>query len=1053
MISEITNGLPQPVIIVNNEPAIKGINTRAIELLEIENEATTDLRLGQLLSCNNAVNVGVCNTTFFCSECNFSKIVSQVLESKKSYRDQVGTIHASNLPGQGWWRVKFDASFIDIDTGLVMLTIQSIISCESDKEKVISPYSANHEANGTGKGLTPAHLTSEALLNNLFIHATSGLLFINENGVIEKWNQKFLDLTGLKKSSDTTSTTITSYLQKAGVEMGFAKLNDSASINQEPARKIALTTLNGEKRVVQAHFYPCYNANRQFVGIIFRMDDSTENELLKETLDLHKLALENSPSAFYYINSNGEIIHANQKACDLTGIEFNTSPLKNITDINPLASAGWWNKQITILETNPFVETETLHTNPSGKHYLVVAHIFRPDAMQPNLYSYYCHNITENAELKESLLRESRVNLSMAEVSNELTKYHHNPTPVELLIRQYALEITESPFGFISYIDPLTENTKYSIYSDFPGNVENNVKIIEAWFREWASNSIANGVATDMIVNDAGKLLIDGKTISDLLPFNNFAANGIYYNSNYVGLIFVAGNEKAYPPDTTTHLQSLANLFAVGINRVKQNRLLSDSLEHLELAMNVASISIWDIYPERNEAIITNHSCQSNQTGTKKEKYNFTELATLVPIAEYKKIESLIQEHVNSNSSYFRHEFKTMMINGKTGWIEITGRVIDKSADGKPKRITGIATDICNRVQLTHDLLKSKDEAEAANKAKSNFLAKISHEFRTPLNAIIGFADLLKNSSSGNLQESYLDGIKSSGKSLLELVTDILDYSKMEAGKLALKNSQVDLHAIIMELKGLFEPMVMQKNLDFKVSFEDGFPKLLLLDESKIRQIITNLLSNAIKFTETGSVTIECLATPKTPEIVDISFKIIDTGIGIKPSSQETIFDDFVQQDDIDSRKYGGTGLGLAIVKKLVSLMEGKIELESYPGKGTKFTIHLYNCKVTEDSNYKTSTNRENKEVTSSPGTEISHECKTAVTSELQANWQKFRLRPSFTKVPDISLQIKQLASRFKDSRLLGLANRMENSMNSFNVEELESVLREFEKYCGLNIN
>ncbi|MBW8854982.1 MAG: hybrid sensor histidine kinase/response regulator, partial [Bradyrhizobium sp.] len=270
-------------------------------------------------------------------------------------------------------------------------------------------------------------------------------------------------------------------------------------------------------------------------------------------------------------------------------------------------------------------------------------------------------------------------------------------------------------------------------------------------------------------------------------------------------------------------------------------------------------------------------------------------------------------------------------------WIAWREGLVRNDA-GQPAEMQSVGRDVTDRAESERALAEARDLADAASRAKSRFLAMASHEIRTPLNGIIGMSGLLMDTPLTPEQTTYVKAVKTSGDALLSLIEELLDYSKIEAGKIDLEHRPFALSGLIEDIAELLAPRAQARKIEIAAYVDDRLPMEVIGDAARLRQVLLNLAGNAIKFTSTGGVAL--IVEPGIwPN--EISFLVRDTGIGIAPEALTRIFREFEQADDRIARSYGGTGLGLAISDRIVKRMGGRITLESQPGMGSTFEVSI----------------------------------------------------------------------------------------------------------------
>ncbi|MFW5825543.1 MAG: ATP-binding protein, partial [Marinobacter sp.] len=379
-----------------------------------------------------------------------------------------------------------------------------------------------------------------------------------------------------------------------------------------------------------------------------------------------------------------------------------------------------------------------------------------------------------------------------------------------------------------------------------------------------------------------------------------------------------------------------------------------------------------------------------------------------------------------------------------------------------------LSREVDERIRSEHALRRSEDElraakleaeqlareAESANRAKSEFLANMSHEIRTPMNAVIGYSDLLSRIVSDPRQKHYLDAIRASSRSLLMLINDILDLSRIEAGKMRLEFGPVSLRRLLQDVRHIFDLRAREHNVSLEVSVAPELPAGLILDETRLRQVLFNLVGNAIKFTHEGGVTVRAEVTePRRQgdeEVCDLTIAVADTGIGIAEDQLERIFDAFEQQEGQSSRKYGGTGLGLAISRKLVRMMGGELSVQSREGEGSTFTVLLPDVRVVPME----------EEPAEPPA--HSHAPMTETLDMQERSWLKEQLREDFgdewravresgdpEQMRYFATQVLNWGQRYRSRAVTRYAEKLMADVDAFNLDAVNAALDSFPTLLG----
>jgi PAS domain S-box-containing protein len=436
---------------------------------------------------------------------------------------------------------------------------------------------------------------------------------------------------------------------------------------------------------------------------------------------------------------------------------------------------------------------------------------------------------------------------------------------------------------------------------------------------------VCQQLKADDQTKDIPVIFISGRNRTDDI-IKAFSVGGV----DYITRPFRKEEVYARVKNHITLRESLQRIEAQNKKLQEEEKALQEGIKNFEAVFN-ATTDILIIVDFKGNIINANPQTIKTYGYTKDELINMSALQLIHPDSRH-----LFGEFVNKikNNEVIRFESKNVKKDGTVFIVEVQGSIFEYK--GQPHYL-GVLRDITKRKDAEQELIEAKKASDTANKAKSNFLAVMSHEIRTPMNSIIGMTDLTLNTSLNSDQENNLSVVKESANLLLDIINDILDLSKIEAGKLKLEQIDFDLHLLLDNLVRIFTAQVENKGLFIHVEKGAQLPQYIKSDQIRLKQILFNLINNAIKFTETGGITINA----NQDSSLFLVFSVSDTGIGIPEDKQKMIFNSFSQAELSTTRKHGGTGLGLTICKKLIEMMGGEIKVSSVPGSGSTFIFKI----------------------------------------------------------------------------------------------------------------
>lgn len=543
------------------------------------------------------------------------------------------------------------------------------------------------------------------------------------------------------------------------------------------------------------------------------------------------------------------------------------------------------------------------------------------------------------------------LNEKILELKEHYLEHISSPEKFFDYLLKNLIEMTESEYGFIGEVKKDNEGLFLKTYAitDISWNKE-----IKAFYDENAPKGLEfrnlKTLFGEVLISEEPLLTNSPKNHPKSFgipkghpPLNSFFGFPIKHSGKMIGMFGLGNRPGGFQEDILAELSPyfeaiagiIANYQLILQNKEKEEKL-SITSQRLEFALEASKLGIW-------EWDLTDNSVQFDQRWGEILGIPFDELKMELSTWESRvhpdDLEACnrdIKAYLNGETPRYVNIHRMQHIDGHWVYILDQGKVSARDKEGNPIRFTGTHLDITKQKEQENEIALARNKAVLAERSKSQFLANMSHEIRTPMNGILGMVDLLNDTKLSVEQKEMIDSIQSSGSSLMSLLNDILDISKIDSGKMELEQKAFSLTKLIKETTDILKPQANEKGIHLNYELCKNSDCYLIGDTVRLKQVLLNLISNSIKFTKVGEVILKSIFDPSQDLL---TLTVNDTGIGIPKEKQNQLFEEFVQADSSITRNYGGTGLGLSICKKIIDLMEGEISLESKEGKGTTFKV------------------------------------------------------------------------------------------------------------------
>jgi len=713
---------------------------------------------------------------------------------------------------------------------------------------------------------------------------------------------------------------------------------------------------DGQRIPVNLSITALLDENSRITGFVGLTYDLSERKQIQYQLQLLTFALDRVKETIILMGENDpHFLYVNESAAET--LEYSREELTggmDVFDIDPNWSPEMWQAFWPELCLHRRMQFETAHRARNGRRFPVevTANYFEFDGKIYNLG--ICRDITERKQSEQ----ERQATLRYFESMDRINLVIQGAVNIEQLMVEVldaVLELFGCDRAWLCYpCDPAAATWRACMertVPEYPGALIQNLEVpLDAgtvdvyrtvlsanepvWFGPGSKHPFSEVLAKQFNIQSQLSMAIHPKV-----------------DKPYMFGLHQCSYPREWTAEETRLFQEIGRRLADGLTSIVSHRNLQESEARYRRIVDTASEGIWVLgsdgltsFANARMGDMLGYACEE-MIGRPMTDFMFSQDAP-----DYRK---KMDNHCQGLSAYYEQRFRCK--SGQTLWTVVSATPI-LNEQNKFQGSFAMFTDITQRKQAenelrnykdqleetvrqrTAELLLARDAAEAANKAKSIFLANMSHELRTPLNAILGFSSIMrKNPMLHENDRRNIDIINRSGEHLLTLINDVLDMAKIEAGRVHLEEAPFDLGVIVQDVSNMMQARAAEKNLKLLIDQSSEFPRYIIGDEARLRQVLINLVGNAIKFTQQGGITIR-LGT-KNNSTSHLLIEVEDSGFGIAQEHQSSIFEPFVQLNQLADNK--GTGLGLSITRQFVQLMNGHISLESTPGKGSLFRVDL----------------------------------------------------------------------------------------------------------------